>query len=1017
MKKLFLKLISLLLVTATLLPMLVACDNDPDDDDDKNNPQNPSGGETDMENYYFKLNTVSKVDSVLVDFTEQAFKDKNAGLSNSITEKDGRPVLKWYATNQLDAVLPEVRTLEYCTSVRFSVYSEEATGTVVEVGFVNTKKPLVQWSAVARITIDFVGWKSFDIPSNMLSGYGARDQSVAQFRLKANKNSDNSQPDDILYITNVDITTESYSVTAPEGVDINDTSLYTSITQKVKETIVGNADVAETEEFKSKLASINNNCKSAMALYNKYKAAHPNEDVENELFDIVVEKVYFSGEEATNNFYNKVLAMAIAYGAIGSEYYQSEEVFAAIVHSLEYAYKYYYGPSLLEEGVYGNWWQWYIGTPIALTKILVIIEDKITPELCAKYLTVFDYLVPYPSQRAGNKIWVSRLCIISAALRRDALDLCIDTYYMNDLFDYIDNYVEDEGGFFADGSFIQHSNYAYTSGYGGNYLGDLPEMLYYLSGSRFYPQQENVNNHYTWIIDGIRPVIYEKCFMAAMNGRGVTRNTNESSVSCAAKLILVHYYAPDNIKAELEPIIAYFMQLYKSDFSKNVAYSLINYAKELYARLKDVEVEPYEITRIFGMMARVVHQGPEYGVCLSLSNTNVGKYESINNENRCGWYHGDGMLQIYTDGYGFDVNYYSFANPYLMPGTTANSAERLRNHFYSPITNASNYAGGASNGKYGAVGFILDYEDGASVNNGSEATFKNEKDNTIYAKKSYFFFDNEIVCVGSDISDKSGTDVKTVIENRYWRTTGETLTIGNSVVNAPATVETEINERVIHFTNMGGYVILKDDGAKLIYKKATNEYNNATNQTGTLPAYMQGTRDFFELYLNHGTGNTESGKLTSNSYFYAYLPEATAEETATYYENPDVELLKRTSSVHAVIEKKLGIVACNFFIEDGDDGATLSVQSKYSSVTAVKSINASTPCSVMITKNGDGSYTVSVSDPTQEYRQTTLSIEIEGVSTVVSSDGEVKATIDGGNIDVVVDTSAKLGQTYTFTVR
>ncbi len=1010
MRKYIIRLVSLILLTAMLLPMAVACSNDPPSNDDTDD-NNQEMEQIEVNSNYFSLEVTSKTDSTLIDFTNSEFVNGTKYLSDNVTEKDGKTVLYWNTAHQLDATLPKEGSLAYVSSIRFSVYSEKASGAVIEVGFVNPQKPGGHWSAVARISIDFTGWKSFDFPANQISGYGCRDNSVVSFRLKANKLANGQQPSDDLYFTSIDITTEKYAIGVPKGVNINDPTLYTGITENARSLFIGNQASSTTSKHINTAKTVSNDYKDVLNQYKQYKAAYPNEDVEHKLFGIEVIKEYWAGERATQTFYEKVYALAKGYGMIGSDFYHSEEVLDAIIYCLEYGYKFYYGPSLIEYGAYGNWWQWQIGIPMNMIPALVIIEDKLTAEQIEKYLMVFDHYVPYPSAKGGNKIWLSRLSILSAALRKNAFDLCVNIEYMNDLFDYIDNYVEDEGGFFKDGSFIQHTYYAYTSGYGGNYMGDLPQMMYYLSGSRFFPQQENVVNHYDWVIDAFRPIIYEDCIMAAMAGRNVGRHASESSKGTVANMLLIHYYAPDEIKTKLEPTIAYFMKCFNTDFSDNVVFPMIAYAKELAAKLENTQVEQYEITKVFGMMARVVHQGPKYGACLSLSSTDIGKYEAINNENRVGWYHGDGMLQIYTDGYSFDGNFYSFANPKLMPGTTANSAERVATTFGNVLFNASPYAGGAARDKYGAVGFILDY------NCGEHTTFKNVAASaTIYAKKSYFFFDNEIVCVGSDISDESGTEVKTVLENRFWRPTGETITLINgdyslTPITTPSTVETTLEKRALHFTNMGGYVILNDYGASLEYKKASNSYNGTTGyKDAELPSNLKNNREFFELYLNHGKGDKD-GKLQSTRYFYAYLPEATVEQTVEYSSNPNVELLK-INKAHAVLEKELDIVASNFF-----ENTTVTVDSKFAQYTNVKSISAQTICSVIVEKGEDGAYTISVADPTRALPGMDFTVNISGITQVVSADNGVTASVSDNTVTVKVNCKDSLGQTFTLTVK
>ena len=125
-------------------------------------------------------------------------------------------------------------------------------------------------------------------------------------------------------------------------------------------------------------------------------------------------------------------------------------------------------------------------------------------------------------------------------------------------------------------------------------------------------------------------------------------------------------------------------------------------------------------------------------------------------------------------------------------------------------------------------------------------------------------------------------------------------------------------------------------------------------------------------------------------------------------------MLRRTTNAHAVIEKKLGIVAANFFAEGS--GEKVTVAAKYSESTAVKYITADTPACVMVTKGENGEYIISVSDPTNMFRNTVVEIEIEGVTRVVSGDSNVRADINDGIISIVANTQNSLRATYSITV-
>jgi hyaluronate lyase len=210
-------------------------------------------------------------------------------------------------------------------------------------------------------------------------------------------------------------------------------------------------------------------------------------------------------------------------------------------------------------------------------------------------------------------------------------------------------------------------------------------------------------------------------------------------------------------------------------------------------------------------------------------------------------------------------------------------------------------------------------------------THKDVKDTKITARKSWFFFDNEIVCLGSAINDFSETPVITCVENRLWRE-GDALTVnGKELI---PTEKTSLSAKNAHFTNMGGYVFF--DESDLSFEKTVKSNHRNASDTST--------RDFLEIVIDHGVGD---GKL-NGTYAYAYLPTASSVETSSYSDAPDVTVVANTEKVHAVYEKTLDILAINFFEAD-----TVS----YGNTT----VSATSPLSIMINGND-----INVSDPTKK---------------------------------------------------
>jgi hyaluronate lyase len=208
---------------------------------------------------------------------------------------------------------------------------------------------------------------------------------------------------------------------------------------------------------------------------------------------------------------------------------------------------------------------------------------------------------------------------------------------------------------------------------------------------------------------------------------------------------------------------------------------------------------------------------------------------------------------------------------------------------------------------------------------------------------------------------------------------------------------------------MGGYVFLRplnkdqEDGNHVYIRKTVGQ----TNDTIAFNGYNKPTPEFLEIIMEHRP--TDSDTVTNGRYYYAYLPNATQEATANY---DDVELLAYNTDTHAVIEKNLGIIACNFFTNSNRE-----VENPFTDSSAVTKIKTNRACSVMVTKNTDGSYTVSVSDPTQLSSSIKLDVAISGISQVVSADNGISATVENGVAKITANTNGSMGATFSITLK
>ena len=279
---------------------------------------------------------------------------------------------------------------------------------------------------------------------------------------------------------------------------------------------------------------------------------------------------------------------------------------------------------------------------------------------------------------------------------------------------------------------------------------------------------------------------------------------------------------------------------------------------------------------------------------------------------------------------------------------------------------AYDYAGGVSQGENVAAAIHV-----GPVNTSAWGdSFQSNLD----AKKSYFMFDNEIVCMGNSIYCTDGTEVITVIDNRTAYA-GDKLRINDTVTTLDANTEIQRNNVTsAYFTSMGGYYFPDGNTKTLKINKAVGA----------------DTWTFYELWYSHGVNPTD------DTYSYVMLPTATPEETVQYSEDPDITIIRNDRNVQAVSDRSTGSTGYIFWKGD-----------------TCGNVTASTKCSAMVTDDGS-KFTISLSDPNQTASSVTLTVtDVPAGCRLVSKDQGVTVTKNGTTITFTADTQNAQGKSFT----
>ena len=285
------------------------------------------------------------------------------------------------------------------------------------------------------------------------------------------------------------------------------------------------------------------------------------------------------------------------------------------------------------------------------------------------------------------------------------------------------------------------------------------------------------------------------------------------------------------------------------------------------------------------------------------------------------------------------------------------------------IIGAADVAGGVSDGLYGM--FMFDH---ARLG--------------VTAKKSYFSFDDEVVCLGAGVSSSHNNEVYTTINQTELLDQKVTVNAGSGA---------QVLDKGTRYLDNVSWVL--HDGVGYVLPTPTRVEVKNDSAEGSMWLYNMLlpedmiTRDMFIVGLNHGK------KPSDETYEYIMVMDTDEAGVEAYSKNPAIEVAANTKAVQAVLQKDLNILQAAFF--------------SAGSVTAGGvTVTVSKPCALML-KRFDDKYQLSVANPynNSEVINVTLSGEIN--ETVVFDldagyrgyDGGRTKTYDSNDGFIVTDAS------------
>ncbi|MGX6592572.1 polysaccharide lyase 8 family protein [Cetobacterium ceti] len=636
--------------------------------------------------------------------------------------------------------------------------------------------------------------------------------------------------------------------------------------------------------------------------------------------------------------YRNITELAKGYSNSNSKYYKNKKLKNTILNSLNWMKNNAYKENFPE---LGNWWQWEIGIPKDLNKIIAFMYEDLTPKERLSFLKGSQYFQPYanwsgyspsakfssnPEKRVstgGNRIDTSLIVFMRGILLNNSEEVQEALKSIPDVGDFVTT----GDGFYKDGSFIQHESIPYGGTYGAVLLGGLGIIQNLVANTSLEIKDPRFNNIYDSIINGYNYLLIDGRISDSISGRAVTRpNTNDMTrgEENLIAIAMISQGAPKEYKYKLQEIVkrnieknnlVYLPAKIKNPVEKEVIESI----------LKNDDILTHELigSKNFGNMDRFVNRNKNYSFILSMHSSRIGNFESILGENLKGWHSSDGMYYIYTQKQNEYFEYWPTVNPYRLPGTTeslttrkdVSGQRRVKKYMVQ-----KDFVGGACDGFNSMIGM----------------DFSSWNDKTT-GKKSWFILDNKIIALGSDINSTDGV-VNTTIENKIIdskediiQNTEDTLIIKNDKSNL-----------------YSGYFILDKNKLNNILDERIGSWKEAGGKGPNKKIFKK----YITSYINHG----ENPK--NNSYEYIIIPEVN-ENILNNFNKNSIHILSNNKFAQGVEFKN--IFGINFF--EGSD-------------KKVKNFIGKTPLSLIGHFNGNN-LNLFISDPTHK-NQEGIILEIIG---------------------------------------
>jgi chondroitin AC lyase len=534
-----------------------------------------------------------------------------------------------------------------------------------------------------------------------------------------------------------------------------------------------------------------------------------------------------------------------------------------------------------------NWWYNEIGAVQCLYRAMLMTEPLLTEGRLEKGCALLAR--SKLAMTGQNLVWLAENVIGRACLQRDA-------ELMSAAFKRIEEeiVVTEAEGIQSDFSFHQHGAQLYSGGYGNGFAASAPRFALLAQGTSFAFAPEKIRILEDYLLEGQQWMIRGDLFDYSASGREPTRPNSGRAGGYAA-------HARSLLKLEA---------VTRRDELERLAVRIEKGGTEATPALTG--------HKHFWRSDYTVHHRPEWMVSVRVTSDRMLQTEVVNEENQLGEHLSDGVMYLYRTG-GEYRNIFPVWDWARLPGITVEQNRPLK-RIDNRRKGARAFAGGVADGACGLS--AMDFErDGLT------------------AKKAWFFFEGEVVCLGADIASASGCRVITSVNQCLADGPVTVKRLGGAAeaLDSPAKIDQ------LAWAHHGGvgYVFL-DAGQSVA--AGTSVQTGCWKRVSTVQKAAPVSAPVFSLWLNHGK------RPAGATYAYAVTVKKDAAALDAYSAALPVRVASNTPQVQAAEQKQTGLLQAAFYQAGAVESETWGA------------VSVDAPCLVMLAKK-EGKARVTVCNP------------------------------------------------------